>query len=177
VLIVSARPRLVAFAFTALLAALVLVQGVAPELAAAKSTRVTKKDACKVVTKAQLERDLGGTATVQPSGIANKGLDVGCSWAIGASGDRPAGTIRMVVSFAVPAGAYAALKDNPQYQVIDTLGAKSLYVKGSGTLYVFKSGRILKMTGLFNDATVRPIRIYDPQLPLEITAKDALPRL
>ncbi len=36
---------------------------------------------------------------------------------------------------------------------------------------------ILKMTGLFNDATVRPIRIYDPQLPLLITAKDALPRL
>ena len=56
---------------------------------------VTKKNACKVLTQAQLQQVLGGEATFRGKAVANKNLDVVCDWAISASGDRPAGTVRV----------------------------------------------------------------------------------
>ena len=167
--------RVRAFAFVAALLCALCAQAVVPDLAGAASTRVTRKDACKILTKRQLQQLMASTATFQ--GQNGTKLDVGCNWAIGASADRPAGTLRLVVSFAVPPGAYKALKSNPQFQVVDGLGVDALYSAGNGTLSVFKGTRILRLRGLFYDATVRPIKTYDPKLALLVLAKAADARL
>jgi len=162
----------------ALVAVLVLaLVAVVPAGAGAKTSRVTRKNACKVLTQAQLQQVFGGAATFQGKAVANKNLDVVCDWAIAANGDRPAGTVRVAVSFAVPPGAYTALKNNAQFEVVDGLGADALFSKATNTLTVFKGGRILRLRGLFNDTTVRPIRVYDPKLLLLVLGKTALPRL
>jgi hypothetical protein len=170
------RARLRALALGAvLLAATLVIAGPAP--AGAKTDRITKKDACKVLTKSQLEKVFGADATSQGQVKTNKGLDVLCDWAIAAAGDRPAGTVRVAVSFAVPPGAYKALKNNAQFEVIEGLGADALYSKATNTLTLFKGNRIVRIRGLFNDTTVRPIRTYDPKLLLLVLGKTALPRL
>ena len=164
--------------FLALATAVLVVAALmaTPLAAGAKTTRVTKKDACKILTKRNLEEIFGATATSQ--GKVAKKSDFLCKWQIDANGDRPAGPLQVVVSFDLAPGAYDALKNNPQYEVVDGLGADALYQPRSATLSVFKGRRILGLSAArFFDASVRPIRTYDPKLLLLVAAKTAIPRL
>jgi hypothetical protein len=162
----------------ALATAVLLVAGLvfAPTAAGAKSKRVTKKNACKILTKKDLEQIFGASATFQ--GQVAKKSDFLCKWQVDANGDRPAGPVQIVVSFDLAPGAYDALKNNAQYEVVDGLDADVLYQPRSATLSVFKGRRILGLSAArFFDTTVRPIRTYDPKLLLLVAAEKAIPRL
>ena len=133
----------------------------------AKSTtkRVEKDTACKVLTRAQIEQVFGGAAMR----VARRrvGPDVECDWSVAGVGDRPAGSLSIGVAFDVPPGAYPALTNNPGFEVIEDIGdADALYQPFTATLNLFKGRRILKVRGVFNDATTRPIRSYDPRREL-----------
>ena len=55
--------------------------------------RVTKSNACKVLTRKQIEAVLGGEAT--STGTRREGPDFECNWTVTATGaGRPAGTLR-----------------------------------------------------------------------------------
>jgi hypothetical protein len=138
--------------------------------------RVEKANACKVLTRAQIEQVLGGEA--QRVARRRVGPDVECDWSVASGGDRPAGSLSVGVSFDVPPGAYPALTNNPGFEVIEGIGdADALYQPFTGTVNVFKGRRILKVRGVFNDATTRPIRSYDARTELLELAKLAEARL
>jgi hypothetical protein len=143
---------------------------------ASSTKRVEKANACKVLTRAQIEQVLGADA----ERVARRrvGPDVECDWSVASGGERPAGSLSVGVSFDVPPGAYPALTNNPGYEVIEGIGdADALYQPLTGTLNLFKGRRILKVRGVFNDATTRPIRTYDARAELLELANLAEARL
>ncbi len=127
--------------------------------------RVKKSNACKVLKRAQIEEVLGGDA--QRVARRRVGPDVECDWTVAASGERPAGSLSIGVSFDIPPGAYPALTNNPGFEVVEGIGdAEALYQAFTGTVNLFKGRRILKVRGIFNDVSTRPIRSYDARTEL-----------
>lgn len=123
--------------------------------------RVDVKHGCKVLKRAHLETVFGGTAASQ--GDVRQGPDWLCRWNVGANGERPSGWLKVNVAFKVPPGACEALSKNPRYEVLDAstgLG-NAVYERSVARLTLCKGKRVLVLQGLFNDATVRPIRTYD----------------
>jgi hypothetical protein len=146
-----------------------------PSTTVAPKDRVTRKKPCRVLTKTDLQRALGATATSTGNSIS--GALAVCRWSVDANGDRPAGLLRVGITFGVPKGAYQALSKNAQYVVVDGLEANALYQPSTGTISIFKGTTIVTIRGTFVDTTVRPVRPYDAEPLLTGLAQTVIPKL
>jgi hypothetical protein len=139
--------------------------------------RVDIKHGCKVVKRSDLESVLGGVAT--SNGDVRQGPDWLCRWTIGADGERPAGTLKVNVAFKVPPGACDALSKVARYETLDGTDGldDAVFEPLVARLTVCKKKRIVVLQGVFNDASVRPIRTYDARAELVELAGVAQSRL
>lgn len=131
--------RLIIVALTATLALGIL---------AAPGGAASGPNPCKVLKKAEIAGALGGTVASGRKGIATA-VSTTCEFAVGAAGNRPAGTVSVHV---MTIGAKAAFDGLPKissdYQPMTEL-PNALYSSNTGTIDMLVGSKLVGVQGVF----------------------------
>jgi hypothetical protein len=134
------------------------------------------KNPCKVLTKSEIAQAFGGTV-----GSAKKGLSTPvsaqCEYKLGASADRPDGTVIVHLMTTGANAAYTGLKkQGTLYVPLDGV-PKSLYADKLHVVNILKGSVMLGVQGNFIITDPLPIHFYDAKTQLTDLAQIGIKRV
>jgi hypothetical protein len=130
---------------------------------------------CKVIKKSEIQRAFGGTVSTGRKGVSTS-TSSQCEFQVGASGDRPAGTIVVHVRTSGGKDAYAGMKKADSNAPIDGV-ANSLWAEKRDLVNILKGDVLLGVQGRFLISEPLPIHSYDDKTQLTGLAQIGLERV
>jgi len=156
------------FAGVAVLAATALVGVALP--AGAETT-----NPCKVLKKSEIQKAFGGTVSSGKQGISTP-VSAQCEFQVGASGDRPTGTVVVHVMHTNGKIAYNGLKKTSTYEPIDGV-PNSLWAEKLDVVNILKGDVLVGVQGGFLITDPLPIHSFDDKAQLTDLAQVAIKRV
>ena len=133
------------------------------------------KNPCKVLTKNEIATAFGGTVGNPKKGLSTP-VSTQCEYKVGATADRPEGTVIVHVMTTGAKAAYNGLKKTSAYVPIDGV-PNSLYSDKTHVVDILKGSVLLGVQGNFLITDPLPIHFYDAQTQLTDLAEIGIARV
>jgi hypothetical protein len=134
------------------------------------------KNPCKVLTKSEIAKAFGGTAGNPKKGLSTA-VSTQCEYKVGATADRPDGTVIVHIMSTGAKAAYTGLKkQGTLYVPIDGV-PNSLYADKLHVVNILKGDVLLGVQGNFIITNPLPIHFYDAKTQLTDLAKIGITRV
>ena len=130
---------------------------------------------CKVLKKSEIQQAFGGTVSSGKKGLSTP-VSSQCEFQVGASGDRPAGTVVVHVMTTGAKAAYTGLKKTAAYEPIDGV-PNSLWAEKLDVVNILKGDVLLGVQGGFLITDPLPIHSFDDKTQLTGLAQIGLKRV
>ena len=133
------------------------------------------KNPCKVLTKSEIATAFGGTVGKPKKGLSTP-VSAQCEYKIGATADRPDGTVIVHVMTTGAKAAYTGLKKTSAYVPIDGV-PNSLWAEKTHVVDILKGDVLLGVQGNFIITDPLPIHFYDAETQLTDLAEIGIKRV
>ena len=130
---------------------------------------------CKVLKKSEIQKAFGGTVSSGKQGISTP-VSAQCEFQVGASGDRPTGTVVVHVMHTNGKIAYNGLKKTSTYEPIDGV-PNSLWAEKLDVVNILKGDVLVGVQGGFLITDPLPIHSFDDKAQLTDLAQVAIKRV
>jgi len=130
---------------------------------------------CKVLKKSEIQQAFGGTVSTGKQGLSTP-VSAQCEFQVGASGERPAGTVVVHVMHKNGKIAYNGLKKTSAYQPIDGV-PKSLWAEKLDVVNILKGDVLVGVQGGFLITDPLPIHSFDDKTQLTALAQIGIKRV
>ncbi len=130
---------------------------------------------CKLLKKSEIQQAFGGTVSSGKKGLSTP-VSAQCEYQVGASADRPAGTVVVHVMTTGAKPAYTGLKKTSLYVPIDGV-PNSLYAENVHVVDILKGNVLVGVQGGFTITDPLPIHFYDDKTQLTDLAQTAAKRV
>jgi hypothetical protein len=133
------------------------------------------KNPCKVLTKREIATAFGGTVGTPKKGFSTA-VSTQCEYTVGATADRPDGTVIVHVMTTGAKAAYTGLKKTSLYVPIDGV-PNSLWAEKTHVVDILKGDVLLGVQGNFIITDPLPIHFYDAKTQLTDLAQIGITRV